>query len=245
MEKHADIYTQKVINLLIRRRKELGLTQIELANRAGLPQSTIERLETHQLHIRLDTLMKIITVLNLDLAFLNNERLETKRLFLRKLTIDDAQAMFDGWCNDPEVTKYLTWTPHKNVEETKNILSLWIENYDNPETIKYGICIKGSEELIGSIDVVKYRDGNPEIGYCLSRKHWNKGYMSETLNRLTDYLFNIGFNKIIIEADVDNIGSNRVIEKCGFKFVCQETLDQFSLIKPKPVTVNWYEKNNK
>lgn len=245
MEKHTDIYTQKVINLLIRRRKELGLTQIELANRTGLPQSTIARLETHQLHIRLDTLMKIIAVLNLDLAFLNNERLETKRLFLRKLRIDDAQAMFDGWCNDPEVTKYLTWTPHKNVEETKNILSLWIKNYDNPETIKYGICIKGSEELIGSIDVVKYHDGNPEIGYCLSRKHWNKGYMSEALNRLTDYLFNIGFNKIIIEADVDNIGSNRVIEKCGFKFVRQETLNHFSLIKPKPVTVNWYEKNNK
>ena len=69
--------------------------------------------------------------------------------------------------------------------------------------------------------------------------------MSEALNRLTDYLFNIGFNKIIIEADVDNIGSNRVIEKCGFKFVRQETLNHFSLNKPKPVTVNWYEKNNK
>lgn len=245
MKKYTDIYTQKVINFLIRRRKELGLTQIELANRAGLPQSTIARLETHQLHIRLDTLMKIITVLNLDLTFLNNERLETKRLFLRKITIDDAQAMFDGWCNDPEVTKYLTWNPHENVEVTKNILSLWIKNYDNPETIKYGICLKGSEELIGSIDVVKYHNGNPEIGYCLSRKHWNKGYMSEALNRLTDYLFNIGFNKIIIEADVDNIGSNRVIEKCGFKFVRQETLNHFSLNKPKPVTVNWYEKNNK
>ena len=241
MEKHTDIYTQKIINLIIRRRKSMGLSQIELAERSGLPQSTIARIETHRLHIRLDTLMKILAVLNCDLSFVDNERLKTKRLVLRKLTIDDATAMYEGWCSDPEVTKYLTWNHHKNIDETKAILSSWIKDYDSPDTIRYGICLKGSGKLIGSIDVVGYADGNPEIGYCLAKQYWNNGYMSEALSELIKYLFKIGFNKIVIEANINNIGSNRVIEKCGFKFTHKETKEHCSIFKPEPVTVNWYE----
>ena len=241
MEKHSDIYTQKLINLIIRRRKELGLSQSELANRAGLPQSTITRIETHRLHIRIDTLLKILSVLNCDLLLSDNERLETERLILRKLTIDDAKAIFGGWANDPEVTKYLTWNPHRNVDETMLLLSYWIKEYDKPDTYRYGICLKSNEELIGTIDVVGYIDGNPEIGYCLSRKCWNNGYMSEALKKMIFYLFSIGFNKIIIEADINNIGSNRVIQKCGFEFTHKEYKEHTSRFKSEPVTVNWYQ----
>ena len=49
-------------------------------------------------------------------------RMETKRLVLRPYVIEDADAMFRNWANDPQVTKYLTWEPHKDVEETKQIL---------------------------------------------------------------------------------------------------------------------------
>ena len=45
--------------------------------------------------------------------------LETKRLILRPFTIEDAQEMFFGWASDPEVTKYLEWNTHENIEETK------------------------------------------------------------------------------------------------------------------------------
>lgn len=241
MERHCDIYTQKIVNLIVRRRKELKISQIDLASRAGLPQSTIARIETHKLHIRLDTLMKIMTVLDCDLSFVNKEKLETKRLILRKFTLDDTEEMFNGWCDDPEVTKYMTWNPHRNIEETKTILASWINAYNDPDTIRYGICLKNSGKLIGSIDVVDYVDGNPEIGYCLSKRYWNNGYMTEALEALVKYLFQSGFNKIIIEADIRNIGSNRVIEKCGFKFSHQETKDHCSTFKPEPITVNWYE----
>ena len=65
--------------------------------------------------------------------------IETKRLILRKFTIDDAKAMFNNWASDSEVTKFLTWHPHQNIEITKMILNMWIEEYDNPNTYRLGL----------------------------------------------------------------------------------------------------------
>ena len=54
-------------------------------------------------------------------------------------------------------------------------------------------------------------------------------------------LFDFGFTTILIEADVRNIGNNRVIEKCGFAFTHKEEKEHCSQLKPEPVMVNWYQ----
>lgn len=51
--------------------------------------------------------------------FVGTQRLETERLILRKLSLDDAENMFKNWASDDEVTKYLVWEAHKNLEVTK------------------------------------------------------------------------------------------------------------------------------
>lgn len=166
----------------------------------------------------------------------------SERLILRKVVREDVNSIFNNWASDPEVTKFMTWLPHDSIETTNKIMDYWLEEYKNPKTIRYGIVLKESNELIGMIDVVHYVDGNPEIGYCLSRKHWNKGYMSEALDRLLKYLFSIGFKTVIIGAEQNNIASNKVIQKCGFTFTHQET-KLCSSFKPYLVTINWYKKN--
>ena len=50
---------------------------------------------------------------------MNNKSLETERLLLRKPKIEDVEPMFNNWASDPEVTKYLTWPAHENIEVTK------------------------------------------------------------------------------------------------------------------------------
>ena len=140
--------------------------------------------------------------------------INTNRLTLRRFVLNDAQAMFDNWASDPEVTKYLTWDTHPNVEVTKQIVKEWVKQYDDPKTVRFAITLKDSGELIGGIDVVKYVDCVPEIGYCLSKKYWNKGYMSEACKAFVNYLFELGYPKVLIRADVRNIGSLKVIEKC-------------------------------
>ena len=67
--------------------------------------------------------------------------------------------------------------------------------FDNYQTLRYGIVLKETNELIGSIDIVDFVDNNPEIGYCLSKKYWNKGLMSEACTALINKLFQIGYKK--------------------------------------------------
>lgn len=170
--------------------------------------------------------------------------LESERLLLRKVNEDDAESIFNNWANDSEVTKYITWLPHKDIEETKRILNRWIEEYNNEKTHRFGIVFKETNELIGMIDVVNYIDDCPEIGYALSRKYWNKGIMTEACNLMTNYLFNLNFPIIHIKAIKENIGSVRVIEKCGYRYTHEEKRP-LSSIRPEIVTIKCFIKEKK
>ena len=186
----------------------------------------------------LPDLKKAFLAVRNDILF---NTLVTDNCILRKVKKEDAEPMFRNWASDPEVTKYLTWPSHDNIETTNKIIDRWLEEEKDPKTIRFVITLKDCGEPIGAIDVVGYIDDNPEIGYCLSRKYWNQGLMTESCKAFSKYLFDIGFKKVLIKAVVENIGSNRVIEKCGFKFTHQEHLEHQSSFKPNPVTLNCYE----
>lgn len=119
---------------------------------------------------------------------------------------------------------------------------MWLKEYEDPDCFRLGIELKETGELIGIIDVVDHIDGAPEIGYVLGRAYWGRGYMTEALSAVTYCLFSEGFDKIVIEADERNIGSNSVIKKNGFVFTHKET-KPCSQFKPEIVTVNWYRKD--
>lgn len=172
---------------------------------------------------------------------MKKDKLTTERLILRKLRRDDALAMFNNWDNDPEVAKYTLWVAHENVEVTKKLVDKWLDDYKDDKTIRYVITLKDNDEPIGAIDVVNYHNNVPEIGYCLSRKYWGKGYMTEACNAFIDYLFSLGYKSILIRADERNIGSLKVIEKCGFKFTHKEKIEHRSEVRPESVIVKWYK----
>ena len=53
--------------------------------------------------------------------------LKTKRLVRRPLSLDDAQAMYDNWASDPQVTRFMNWPTHaKSIEVTRTILAEWV-----------------------------------------------------------------------------------------------------------------------
>ncbi|MBO6301372.1 MAG: GNAT family N-acetyltransferase [Ruminiclostridium sp.] len=165
--------------------------------------------------------------------------LETGRLMLRELTRRDTRAIFENWARDPEVSKYMTWTAHRDVSVTERIVEHWLEEYEKPGCYRYIIELKGYTLPIGMIDVVEYRDGVPVVGYCSGRRFWGNGYMTEALGAVKEELFADGYDTIIIEAVAENIGSNRVIQKCGGELVSSEK-KPLSDIKNEPVTVNSY-----
>ncbi|MBS4462139.1 GNAT family N-acetyltransferase [Aerococcaceae bacterium zg-B36] len=171
------------------------------------------------------------------------KELETERLRLRKLRQDDVSKIYYGWANDSEVTKYLTWNPHESVDVTQQILDTWLAAYQNQQTVRYGIELKETAELMGMIDIVEYWDEFPVIGYALGKKYWNQGFMTEAFSAVVSYLFELGYSKIFIEAEVENLGSNAVIAKNNFQLIKQEVRPR-SQFKEGMVKVNVYQKVN-
>ena len=147
-------------------------------------------------------------------------RLETPRLILRRAEISDAEAMFKNWANDPGVTKYLTWQPHGNIEVTKNLLSSWAESYEKEDYYQWMIVLKEIDEPIGSIMVSTVgRAQSAHIGYCIGKNWWHQGIMSETLQRVMDFLFDeVGYHRVESMHDSNNPNSGRVMAKCGMKY---------------------------
>lgn len=103
------------------------------------------------------------------LAHKGTKTIETKRLSLRRFRIEDAQAMFDNWASDEQVTKYLTWPPHTDLDTSRYVIRSWIEGYEKPETYQWAITLRDDDIPIGSISVVSHDDrvGKMEIGYCI------------------------------------------------------------------------------
>ena len=164
----------------------------------------------------------------------------TRRLLLRKLRREDVRRIYDCWAADPEVTKYLTWDPHDSIAVTEAVMDLWLASYERPDTYRWGICVRETNELIGMIDVVRFTDGCPVVGYCSGKAYWNRGYMTEALGAVKKELFDAGYPAVIMEAEVQNIGSNRVIQKNGFVFTGTRPVPELTKRKPWIRTVNTY-----
>ena len=147
--------------------------------------------------------------------------LETERLILRKFTEDDAEAMYNNWANDPEVTRYLTWQPHESPEATRELLKRWVEESKDPSNYQWAIVPKDLGEPIGSISVVSMNEERNivSIGYCIGRKWWHQGITSEAFEAVIRYMFDeVGVNRLEARHNVNNPNSGKVMQKCGLSY---------------------------
>lgn len=146
--------------------------------------------------------------------------LETKRLILRRFTLEDAEDMFLNWASDPDVTEFLTWPPHADVNVTKTLLTDWISRYSEPACYNWAIELKTIHKVIGNISAIKVNEKveSVDIGYCMGKTWWGKEIMPEALCAVIDYLFDeIKVNRIAACHDENNPKSGRVMEKAGMK----------------------------
>lgn len=144
------------------------------------------------------------------------KNLETERLLLRKVTLDDLDDLFENWGSDVNTTKFLTFKTHETKKETEKFINHLINNYENGE-LEWVIELKENNKVIGVISANKgYKYKCVEIGYSISSLYWNHGLTTEAVNRVIKYLFN-EYDCNIVEAIIpsNNIASIKVIEKCG------------------------------
>ncbi|MBM7586472.1 ribosomal-protein-alanine N-acetyltransferase [Bacillus pakistanensis] len=143
-------------------------------------------------------------------------KIETERLILRKITLDDAEDMFI-YASNEEVTRYVTWITHSSLSDTIKFINAFLPQYDAP----WGIEFKENGRFIGTVHFVWWQPehNSAEIGYVLSKEYWGKGLITEAARAIITFGFeSMDLIRIQARCFLENKGSERVMEKLGMSF---------------------------
>ncbi len=153
---------------------------------------------------------------NIELFF---PALETKRLHLRQLKIDDLDFIYQHF-SDPRISEFLLDEPPiSDISQAREI----IEFYQQPEGKswnRWGISLKTSGQLIGTCGFHKWNkhDLHAEIGYDLNPEFWGQGIMTEALRAAIQNGFErMGLNRIAAIVYPQNQKSLQLLHKLGFQ----------------------------
>jgi ribosomal-protein-alanine N-acetyltransferase len=143
--------------------------------------------------------------------------IKTTRLLLRPFQREDAPDMY-RWTSSLKCTEFLFWRPNRSLEDTKRILSRWV---NKPRNFAWAISL--GNEVIGEINVIKDLPCHGfEIGYILRDDTWGQGYMSEAFSAVLSFLWKQGYRYGFAETDARNLRSRRLLEKFGFQLIGTE-----------------------
>lgn len=149
------------------------------------------------------------------MSFNPNIVLETERLILRYLRKEDTHDIFININHNKEVLKYFI---DKYVEKEEEMtLEKTIDYCLNNERYLFAIELKSTHEVIGMIlqcSTANKTFNSSEVGYAIGQKYWNKGYTTEAMKKMIDFLFSLGVHKVIASHLIGNDASKRVMEKC-------------------------------
>ncbi len=142
--------------------------------------------------------------------------IQTSRLGLRKLTLEDANERYVGWLNDPEVNVYLE-TRTATVQGIRD----YIDKKSSSDTaLLLGIYWQQNDDFIGTVKLepIDFATGVATMGILIGDKvYWGKGVATEVVNAITEYAFNsLGLSEVNLGVLGANLPAIRVYEKCGF-----------------------------
>lgn len=155
--------------------------------------------------------------------------IETERLILRPLKVEDADVIFDSWAGDEEVARFMRWSLHNNVEETKEWLAGEEAALLSDAAYNWGFVSKDNQRLIGSGGLTFSGEQQLfEIGYCFARDYWGKGFATEAANRIVKYAKEeLHVKQLFATHAVNNMASGKVIEKIGFIYQNEGSYSSF------------------
>ena len=146
-------------------------------------------------------------------------KLETERLIIRPINLNDKNEIFE-YRSDAETNKYQGWIP-ENINNVETFIGKISKNIDEPETwFQFVIINKENHKIIGDLGIHFFDSDNKqvEIGCTLNKDFQNKGFATESLKRVIDYLFKkLKKHRIITSIDPENKSSIRLVERIGFR----------------------------
>ncbi|MCR8656649.1 GNAT family N-acetyltransferase [Paenibacillus endoradicis] len=153
--------------------------------------------------------------------------LESDRLVLRQLTINDAPDLFAYLAKD-EVTQFYDINNLTRIEEAETIIKYWNDKFHTFEVIRWGITLKNEDRIVGTCGFHKWIKNHhkAEIGCELSPDHWKHGYMTEALSLIIDYGFKeLELNRMEALHHSENKNTRKILDK--FKFQEEGILHEY------------------
>jgi len=144
--------------------------------------------------------------------------LDTERLDLIEITQEHLSDLF-ALFGDENVVRFYNLLPFKNESEGNRIIELFQTRFANQTGIRWGIALKNTTNIIGTIGYNSYTTNHKaSIGYDLQASYWNKGFVTEALQKVIEYGFNqLQINRIEAEVMQGNLASEQVLTKLNFK----------------------------
>lgn len=152
--------------------------------------------------------------------FSNIPPLETERLRLRGMRVSDAEDMY-AYAQREDVTRYLLWAPHPDVNYTKDYLTYVGQRYRTGDFYDWAITLQKEGRLIGTCGFTSFdlaADAG-ELGYVLNPAYGGQGLATEAVGRLLDFGFGeLGLHRIEARFMQGNDPSRRLMERVGMRF---------------------------
>lgn len=148
------------------------------------------------------------------------QKIETERCVLRRIVPDDYQVMYENWARYEEVCRCFPFDPVADIETYKEKVYRWVTNYEYDTYFHWVIEWKENGELIGTINLGNVEEScfMSETSYMLSPNYWGQGIMTEVLQAVLNYAFNIiELNRVQADVFDGNTASAHVLTKCGMQ----------------------------
>ena len=142
--------------------------------------------------------------------------LSGERVTLRGPRLEDADELFASVASDPEVTRYMSWTPHPNVDETRRVIT---ELFNVGRERSWLIHLREGGEIVGTCGFRPVQAHSMDFGYCLGRRWWGRRLMAEVVELLlAEMESDPKLYRVSAICHVDNARSARVLERAGLSF---------------------------
>ncbi len=144
--------------------------------------------------------------------------LETERLLLRRMTLDDAEAMF-ALRSSERVAKYIDRPLARNIEDAHSFINSINEGITIDKWVFWAICLRENPTLLGTICLwnFAYKPLRADVGYELLPKFQGQGIMREALQKVIAYGFDtLHLHMAEAYTHAHNDGSVKLLERAGF-----------------------------
>jgi RimJ/RimL family protein N-acetyltransferase len=147
--------------------------------------------------------------------------IRTKRLLIRPFRPEDASGLA-ARRNDPVVAEYQNWTLPYSIEQAEKTASD-LAAMDGPTNEEWWMAVVAdpdTDEAMGDLAVhLSWEGRTAEVGYTFAKENWGKGYATEGLAAMIEYLFVVvGVTRVFGMLHPDNPASAMVLERSGLLF---------------------------